>query len=149
MNLPLRPATVYPSTPLCTLSEDLHLADDEGGDGKDVELEDAEESTPASTSSKSSGFVFPESLTLAAVARKLKAVRVKAGRLAPAKLSLSSQLPLWKASHPRIPASPQVVSLLNTWQQENLPHQWSPVRRIPSMILGKVIHLGLRKTLLY
>ena len=109
VDLPPRPATVCPSTSLVSLSDDLQMSDDEGvddddGDG-DVDFEETEESTPASTSSSSSGFVFPDALPLAAVAKKFKAVRVKASRRAPAKLFSSSQPPLWKTTHPSVPAN--------------------------------------------
>ena len=95
--LPPRPASVYPSTPQSTLDED-----DEDDYGADVEFEDAEENTPASSSS-ASGFVFPESLPLGVVAKKLKSVRVRASCRAPAKLALTSQPPLRKATHPIVP----------------------------------------------
>ena len=126
VDLPSRPATVYPSMPLVSLSEDLQMSDDEGDHDDDVrngdiEFEETEESTPASTSSSSSGFVFPDSLPLAAVAKKFKAVRVKASRRAPAKLFASSQPSVRKATHSSVLANRKSTQHLAARRSDTSP----------------------------
>ena len=105
VELPPRPTNVCPSSPDCTLSEDLYMTDDEdeaNDDSPDVASVDTSVDAPADSlaSSSSGSFVFPESLPLASVAKKFKAARGKLGRRAPAKILPTSQPPLRKATHP-------------------------------------------------